>query len=272
MHPVVTAHQMSAADPATTGPGGIALLAVAGLLAGLAGTAGGITSLISYPALLAAGLPALAANVANIVAAVATWPGAALASRRELAGRGAWLRRRLPVAALGGAAGSVLLLTTPPGVFGRIVPFLVVAGSLTLFAQPRLAARHGRPPAGHRPGLRRAVVPLGLTALSLYNGYFGAGSGVMILALLLITAEPRLPTANALKNMLTGAAALTSAAVFTAVGPVDWAAVAPLAAGMFAGATLGPRITRRVPAGLLRWLVGGLGLGLAVQLWTSPGS
>ncbi|WP_055586440.1 sulfite exporter TauE/SafE family protein [Peterkaempfera griseoplana] len=259
------------AGAAGTTSGGAALLAVAGVLAGLAGTAGGITSLISYPALLAVGLPALSANIANIVAVVATWPGAALASRRELAGRGAWLRRWALVAALGGAAGSVLLLTTPPGVFGRIVPFLVVAGSLTLFAQPRLAARHGRSSAGRPSRLRRAVMPFGLTAMSLYSGYFGAGAGVMILALLLSTGEPRLPTANALKNMLTGAAALTSAVVFTAVGPVDWAAVAPLAAGMFAGATLGPRITRRVPAALLRWLVGGLGLGLAVQLWATPG-
>ncbi|MEV0195186.1 sulfite exporter TauE/SafE family protein, partial [Nonomuraea sp. NPDC050691] len=68
--------------------GDVLLLAAAGLLAGLVGTAGGITSLISYPALLAAGLPALSANVANIVAAVACWPGAALASRPELAGQG----------------------------------------------------------------------------------------------------------------------------------------------------------------------------------------
>ncbi|GAB3968130.1 sulfite exporter TauE/SafE family protein [Actinoallomurus acanthiterrae] len=250
-----------------TGLGGIALLGAAGLLAGVVGTAGGITSLISYPALLAAGLPALSANVANIVAVVACWPGSALASRPELVGHGPWLRRWVPLSALGGAAGSLLLLFTPPGVFARVVPFLVAAGSLALLAQPRLAARHRR---GNPSGASGAVLPLGLITMSVYGGYFGAGSGVMILALLLITAEPRLATANALKNMLIGGAALISAAAFAAFGPVDWTAVAPLGLGMFAGSTLGPRIARRLPATLLRWLVVLIGLGLALQLWIKP--
>ncbi|MHB9859043.1 sulfite exporter TauE/SafE family protein [Streptomyces sp. YIM S03343] len=253
-----------------TGTGDLALLTAAGVLAGLVGTAGGITSLISYPALLAAGLPALAANVVNIVALVACWPGAALASRPELADQGPWLRRWVPVAALGGAAGSVLLLSTPPGAFAGIVPFLVAAGSLTVLAQPRLATRHHQHRPGRPPRAWRVIMPLGLTAMSLYNGYFGAGSGVMILALLLITAEWRLPTANALKNMLVGAAALTSAAVFATVGPVDWTAVGPLGVGMFVGSTLGPRITRRLPASILRCLVALIGLGLAIQLWINP--
>ena len=251
-----------------TGIGGLALLTTAGVLAGLVGTAGGITSLISYPALLVAGLPALAANVANIVALVACWPGAALASQPELAGQRVWLRRWIPVAALGGATGSVLLLSTPPGVFARVVPILVAAGSLALLAQPRLAARfHQR---GRLSGARGVVLPLGLTAMSLYNGYFGAGSGVMILTLLMISAEPNLPTANALKNMLIGAGAITSAAIFTAAGPVDWVAVVPVGAGMFVGSVLGPRITRRLPAGLLRWLVALIGIVLAVELWINP--
>ncbi|MEV7802944.1 sulfite exporter TauE/SafE family protein [Microbispora sp. NPDC088329] len=247
-----------------TGIGDAALLAAAGVLAGLVGTAGGITSLISYPALLAAGLPALAANVANIVALVACWPGSALASRPELRGTGPWLRRWVPLSALGGAAGSALLLSTPPGVFARVVPFLVAAGSMALLAQPWLAVRHGR------SGSPEAVLPFGLIALSVYNGYFGAGSGVMILALLLVTAEPRLPAANALKNMLLGAGALVSAAGFALFGPVDWAAVAPLAAGLFAGSTLGPRVTRRLPAALLRWVVALIGLVLAARLWIAP--
>ncbi|GAA4638536.1 sulfite exporter TauE/SafE family protein [Actinoallomurus vinaceus] len=253
-----------------TGIGDLAMLTAAGVLAGLVGTAGGITSLISYPALLVAGLPALAANVANIIALVACWPGAALASQPELVGQRVWLRRWIPVAALGGAVGSLLLLFTPSGVFARVVPILVAVGSLALLAQPRLAAHlHQR---GQLSGARGLILPLGLTAMSLYNGYFGAGSGVMILALLLISVEPSLPTANALKNMLIGAAAVTSAAIFAAAGPVDWMAVAPIGAGMFVGSILGPRITRRLPAGLLRWLVALIGIALAIQLWISPKS
>jgi uncharacterized protein len=206
-------------------------LFAAGALAGLVGTAGGITSLVSYPALLLAGVAPLQANIANLVALVACWPGSAVASQPELRERGPWLRRWGLVAALGGAVGSVLLLVTPPGVFGRVVPFLVAAGSLALLLQPWLAARSSwRPDAGWG----RLLLPCGLLTLSVYNGYFGAGSGVLLLALLLLTTDSRLASANALKNMVVGAATITSAVLFAVLTRVDWAAVAPLAAGLFA--------------------------------------
>jgi uncharacterized protein len=243
-------------------------LAAAGALAGLVGTAGGITSLVSYPALLLAGIAPLQANVANIVALVACWPGSALASRPELAGKGAWLRRWGVVAALGGTAGSVLLLVTPAGVFGQVVPFLVVIGSLALLLQPRIAAWQARREAPGRGSL--LLLPVGLFALSVYNGYFGAGSGVLLLALLLLSAEPSLVSANALKNMLVGAATITSAVLFALFAHVDWTAVAPLAAGTFLGSLAGPRVARRLPPGLLRWLVALTGLALAVRLWLDP--
>jgi hypothetical protein len=242
------------------------LLVAAGAVAGVAGTAGGITSLVSYPALLAAGVPPLPANVANIVAVVACWPGSALASRPELAGRGRWLRRWSWVAAAGGAAGAMLLLYTPPGAFGRVVPFLVAAGALALLAQRRLTARYG---GQARHGT--AILLAGLLVLSAYGGYFGAGSGVMTLALLLFTVDQHLATANALKNMVIGAGTVVSAFTLVVAGPVDWAAVAPLAAGLFAGSMIGPRLARRIPARVLRWLVALLGLALAAKLWLAPG-
>lgn len=240
----------------------------AGALAGLVGSAGGITSLVSYPALLAVGVPSLAANVANIVALVACWPGSALASRTELEGRGPWLLRWAPVAAVGGAVGAVLLLSTPTGIFARVVPFLVAAGSLTLLAQPKLAARRQR----HQDHHGGPTLPTGLVAVSLYNGYFGAGSGVMTLALMLVTVDENLPRANALKNMMIGVGSVVSATALLWLGPVDWAAAAPLAVGMFAGATLGPRVTRRLPTHVLRWAVALLGMALAVELLVRPGS
>jgi uncharacterized protein len=240
-------------------------IAAAGVLSGIVGTAGGITSLISYPALLAAGIPALPANVANIVALTACWPGSALASRPELRGHAAWLRRWALVSAAGGAAGAVLLLSTPPGAFGKVAPFLVAAGSLALLLQPRLPALRQRDDHANRP-----VLIGGLLAVSAYNGYFGAGSGVMTLSLLLHTVDQRLATANALKNMLIGATSVVSAVIFILFGPVAWTAVVPLGLGMFAGSMLGPRLARRVPAGVLRWLVALLGLALAVKLWLAP--
>jgi hypothetical protein len=239
-----------------------ALLVAAGVLAGIVGTAGGITSLISYPALLWVGIPALPATVANTVAIVACWPGSAAASRPELRGQGPWLRRWIPVAAAGGTAGSVLLLVTPAGLFSRVVPFLIAAGSLALLLQPKITA--GSREAGRGA---RLLLPAGVVALSFYNGYFGAGSGVLLLSLLLLTVDSQLTRANALKNMLVGAASIAAAVTFAVLAKVDWAVVAPLAAGLLAGSALGPRLARRMPPGLLRWLVALMGLGFAVRLW-----
>lgn len=247
-------------------PAGEALLAGAGVVAGVVGTAGGITSLVSYPALLAAGVPALAADVANVIAVVVCWPGAALASRPELQGRGGWVDRWSWVPALGGVAGAVLLLRTSPGAFDHVVPFLVAGASVVLLLQPRVSAR-----AGHRTRGNRSLLFGGLLSVSAYNGYFGAGAGVMTLALVLLTTDDHLARANALKNMLIGAATLASAIVLAIWARVDWSAVAPLGAGMFVGGALGPRVARRLPADVLRWLVALVGMGLAVRLWIAPG-
>ena len=243
----------------------VALLG-AGALAGLIGSAGGITSLVSYPVLLAVGLPPQAANIANNVALVACWPGSALGSRPELRGQGPWLIRWTGVAALGGAAGAALLLGTPSHVFAHVVPFLVAIGSLALLCEPRLRARR------ERRGDRSHTLALtaGLIPLSLYNGYFGAGSGVMILTLLLVFVDGHLPTANALKNMIIGASVMVSAAIFVLFGSVQWSAVLPLALGMLVGSRVGPIVARRLPANLLRWLIALFGMALALDLFIHP--
>lgn len=247
-------------------------LVAAGVLAGIVGTAGAITSLVSFPALLIAGVPAFGANVANIVAITTTWPGSALSSRSELSGRGSWLWRYGIVAALGGAAGTALLLSTSSGAFRQIVPFLVAGGALALLATPRLrrlAARAGDPATARRDPAWMAVA---LLVISVYNGYFGAGSGVMMLALLLVAADDRLPVSNALKNMLVGAGNLVAAIGLISFASVRWDAVVPLGIGAFAGATIGPHVARRLPERTLRIAVAAIGLGLAVQLWVSHGA
>ena len=231
------------------------------------GSAGGIASLITYPALLALGLPALGANATNIVALTVMWPGSAHGSKRELRGRGPWLKRWLPFAAAGGAGGALLLLLTPPGAFARVVPFLIAAGSLALIAEPWIRSAH---PAPVRRGVRRVALAVAFGLVSIYGGYFGAGSGVMVLALLLITIERDLPTANALKNMLIGANTLLAGVLLACFGPVHWAAAAPLAAGALVGSRIGPAVTRRLPRYVARWAVALLGLGLAAWLWVKP--
>jgi hypothetical protein len=197
---------------------------------------------------------------------VACWPGSAIGSKPELRGQGSWLRHWALLVAAGGAVGAVLLLSTPVELFDRVVPFLVALGSMALLLETQLSAWQQK-----HPALRsKFLLPSGLFSFSAYNSYLGAGAGIMVLTLLLLTVDRHLPRANALKNMLVGMATAVSAVAFILFGPVDWAAAAPLALGLFAGSTVGPALARRMPRKLLRVLVGLTGLGLAVRLWVVP--
>jgi uncharacterized membrane protein YfcA len=144
-----------------------------------------------------------------------------------------------------------------------VVPRFVAIGSLALLLESRL--RTWRQRRGTEDN--KLALTAGLIALSIYNGYFGAGAGVMTLTLTLVLVDRHLPTANALKNMLIGAGTAASAVLLALFGSVDWSAAVPLAVGMLAGSRVGPPVTRRIPAGLLRWLISLLGMGLAIYLW-----
>jgi uncharacterized protein len=268
----------------------IAFLLVAGVLGGVIGTAGGIASLVTYPALLAAGLPPLQANVANTVAAISGAVASSAASRRELRAH----RRRLPwwaaVAAVGGTAGAVLLLATPPGVFAWIVPFLIAFAAVLVLVRPKVDAQGGTATsaaaaaAGTTPGAvatagvtavgpglrvvagRQVVAAVALCAVFVYSGYFGAGAGILTLAVVLLLVDPDLVRANAVKNTLTACAGIVPAVVFTVVADVAWWAVIPLAIGSGIGGVLGPAVTRRLDPRLLRTAVAMMGFGLAAWL------
>jgi hypothetical protein len=116
----------------------VAFLVVAATVAGAIGTAGGTTSLISFPALLVVGVPPWDANIANLMAAVVCWPASAAVSQAELRAVRDQLPRGLVAAVAGAALGTSLLLVTPPATFDVVVPFLVAAGSVVLLASPRL--------------------------------------------------------------------------------------------------------------------------------------
>src|SRR5829696_672605 len=160
------------------------LLVLAGMGSGLIGSIAGLASLISYPALLAAGLPPVTANVTNTAALVLTGVGSVSASRPELKGQG---RRLVPLAVaavLGGAAGAALLLSTPTEAFERIVPWLIGGASLAILVQrplPELAREGALAHAGH-PHRDPRWLPLAVFAIAIYGGYFGAAAGVVILA------------------------------------------------------------------------------------------
>jgi uncharacterized protein len=251
-------------------PETLLLLVGAGIAAGLAGSMAGLASLFSYPALLAVGLPATAANVTNTVALAFSSAGAAAGSRPELAGQGPTVRRLALVCVPGGALGAGLLLLTPPGVFEVVVPVLVAGASLTLLLQPYLRPeRPSETPDGAWPSRR---VLAGVLAVSVYGGYFGAAAGVLMLALFLLGLPVSLLQGNALKTVLLGLANLVAALGFAVFGPVEWWAVPPMAAGLLVGAWCGPWLARRLPTGALRTGIAVAGLGLAVSLavrsWT----
>jgi uncharacterized protein len=237
-------------------------LAAAGAVAGIIGTAGGITTLVTYPVLLAVGIPPLAANVTNSVALVGSGLSSASRAAPDLTGQGPTIRQWLPVSIALSLAGAVLLVVTPGGVFDRVVPFLVAVGALTLLLQPRIS-RWQRENAHTWGG---TSVFFGLGTVAVYNGYFGAGSGIALIALLLLTVEPVLHRANAAKNVLLAASDLLPAVLFAVTRDVVWAAAIPLGAGTVAGGLIGPSIARRARPDILRVLIACTGFGLASWL------
>jgi uncharacterized membrane protein YfcA len=170
------------------------------------------------------------------------------------------------VAVAGGITGAILLLATPSNAFERLVPWLIGLASIAiLIPRPNHWADHG----GASGVLMRRqawTLAAGIYLVAVYGGYFGAGAGVVMLALLLFASAEPLPRSNALKNLLLGVANAVAALVFVVFGPVRWSAVAPLALGFLIGGRLGPAIVRRTPAAPLRVVIACAGLGLAVHL------
>ena len=237
------------------------LLLAAGVVAGVAGSVAGLASLVSYPALLAVGLPALTANVTNTVSLVLYTVSALTFSRPELVGQSRRLRRLTLVTGVGGAAGAALLLSTPERVFESLVPLLIGGAALVLLLQPGI-----RRLARGRLDERSPALLAGVFAVGMYGGYFGAAAGVVLLALLTVSVAEPLARLVAARNVSLGLANLVAAVSFALFGPVRWAAAAPLAAGFLVGGGLGPGLVRRLPGDRLRVAIALLALGLAVKL------
>jgi uncharacterized protein len=236
-------------------------LAGIGVAAGIVSTVASIASVVSYPALLAFGLPPLTANMTNTFALMFTGAGAAVGSRPELAGQAGRIRRLGPVAALGGGAGAALLLLTPASTFERAAPALIAAASVALLVPPVRARAPGGAGRARRWLLRAAFF-----AATVYIGYFGAAGGILLLAVLTAMLAEPVPRGNALKNVTSGFANTVAAVTFAVTGQVDWAVVPPLAAGFLVGGWAGPALVRRLPGRVMRIGVGCCGLAVAARL------
>ena len=239
----------------------VLLLFGTGVVAGVVSVVVSLASVISYPALLALGVPPVAANVTNTVSLVFTGMGSTLGSRRELGGLGRTVLRLAAVTALGGATGAALLLLLPGRAFELVAPVLVAGASVLLWLQPRLRERLPLHPRGMTP-----PTVLALYAAAIYTGYFGAAGGILTLVVLGSILEVPLVRLNAVKNAIAGFANGVAALGFVVFGPVDWSAVVPLAAGFLLGGWLGPSVARRLPEDVLRALVAGCGVTVALVL------
>ena len=245
-------------------PGHAALVAGAGFLAGAVNAVAGGGTLISFPALLAAGLPASRANTTSSVGLLAGYASGSVAYRRELAGQKARSRGLVVAGMLGGVVGAVLLLVTPGDSFREAVPYLVLLACGLLALQPWLAARlAARGTAREHPGWE-AQLAIGLGAV--YGSYFGAGLGVVMLAVLGLLVADDLQRLNALKGMLSLVINLVGATVFVVTGHVAWLAAVLLAAGAVLGATVGVGLARRLPASVVRAAVVVGGVAVATTL------
>ena len=234
------------------------------MLVGAAAAAGGAVnaiagggSLLTFPALLACGVPAVTASATNTVAMCPGYLGATWAQRRELAGQGRRALAILPAAALGGAAGALLLLRTGEAAFDVVVPFLLVFAVALLAFQDRIRARL------HAVTRSDALAAVSCGLAAVYGGYFGAGLGVIVLAALAIVVGDTLVRLNALKQAISLAVNVTAATVFLVIADLDAVTVVVMAVGSLAGGVAGGAIASRVSATLLRALVVTIGLAVA---------
>jgi uncharacterized protein len=237
----------------------VLLLPVAGLAAGTVNGIAGGGSLITFPALIAVGLPSVAANVTN---SIGVFPGNAATvagsyrDLRDLAasqGRGLLLSL-IPTVIVGTVTGCALLLATPSRSFDLIVPFLVLGAGAVLAFRDRIRTLIGHP-ANLSPGRRAAALHTVVGLGTIYGGYFGAALGVILVSTLAVVIDDVLARVSALKNVVSSFCGFVTVIVFAAFGPVHWVDVAIIVPSNILGGYLGARLARVLPARVLRAVI-----------------
>ena len=235
----------------------IAAVLLAGIAAGTINTVVGSGTLITFPTLLAFGIPPVTANVSNTIGLVPGSISGAIGYRRELVGQRSRVLRLSVASLVGGLTGAVLLLVLPDDAFAAIVPVLILLGCVLVVLQPRIsawvAARHDA--AGGLPHHGAWWVWPGVLLTGVYGGYFGAAQGVLLMAVLGIGVDESLQRLNAVKNVLAAIVNGVAGLVFIAVAEVDWRVVALIAVGSVVGAQVGATVGRRLPGGVLRVVI-----------------
>ncbi|MFL5802389.1 MAG: sulfite exporter TauE/SafE family protein [Roseiflexaceae bacterium] len=246
----------------------IATLFLAAVAAGAINSVAGGGSFISFPALLLAGVPPISANATN---AAALWPGTVAsvgAYRRELAVQRRGIVLFSAISLLGGLIGALLLLQTQERTFEQLIPYLLLAATLIFALSPRITrwtrqwGEHGR-----ERWSRRLVVLALYFGVAIYGGFFGAGLGILTLAVLGLLGLEQIHEMNALKvlqaSLINGVAVLT----FALAGAVQWPMALLMAAGGIVGGYGGAALARRVNPVAVRWVIIAISVSLTVYFF-----
>lgn len=235
--------------------------AVAAVGAGAVNALAGGGTLISFPVLTSIGVPSVSANATNTVALCPGYVGGTWALRREIEATGEPLRARLVVSGVGGVIGALLLLFTSNAAFRAIVPFLILLSCLLLAVQGPLR----RFVTAHRGAGRLATLELGgILVAGVYGGYFGAGLGIMLIAVLGLFSDVPFTQLNAVKQPLAAAINLSAAAFLVFTDKVEWSLVAVMAPAALIGGAAGGRLSTRLPAARFRWVVVAIGVAISI--------
>ncbi|HEX2997012.1 MAG TPA: sulfite exporter TauE/SafE family protein [Anaerolineales bacterium] len=240
------------------------LIGFAALVAGAVNALAGGGTLITFPMLVALGVPAVTANVTNTVALCPGYFGGTLAQWNDLRDQKRRLWIVVPASIVGGVIGGYLLLQTGEKLFRELVPYLILLASLLLAVQDpvrawlvrRLGEEHSS------SGMEKlSWLPVGLA--SVYGGYFGAGLSVIVLSALGITLEDTLTRLNALKQAVAFAVNVAAAVFFLFSGQVVWVAALVMAIGALIGGTLGGKLAGHIQPSTLRWTVVTIGVAIS---------
>ncbi len=261
-----------------------ALAAAAAVAAGLINAVAGGGTLITFPALVALGVPVVTSNITNTVALCPGYFGGTFAQRHDLGLQ----RRRLAAivvpAAAGGAIGSILLVSSSDKLFRSLVPFLLLGACLLLALGDSIKAalparpNPATPSAGANPpapttdttdttdSTPRSVI-VAVFVIGIYAGYFGAGMGIIALAVLGLALNDTMVRINALKQLVAFTANLVAAGLFLFSGQVEFSLVAVMAPASLLGGILGGRLVRKLNPWVLRTIVITIGVGVALSFW-----
>jgi uncharacterized protein len=243
----------------------LVLVGLAAVAAGAINALAGGGTLITFPALVAVGLPAVAANITNTVALCPGYVGGTLAQRKDLKGQEKRLWYLIPAGVIGGLIGGILLLQTGEKLFRGLVPWLILGASVLLAVQDPVKSwltRRRAERTGDDSHERWSALPVGVAAI--YGGYFGAGLSVIVLAALGLTFDDSLTRLNALKQLIGFCVNVAAAVFFLFSGKVVWIAALVMAVGALAGGVLGGRLASRVKPQTLRWVVVTIGVVVAI--------